>query len=312
MAPTWSRMPHQPHRVIAVPEANRCWRPACPASHSGDGGGAVVVVASQRKPTSRSLIAISDVESVFNDAVINELANILELEFREPDDFRRFAQSIRQDARLFIEAKDRLNNPKLRQTIAKLYRLTTRAERDDDRAVERLARAVDGTPPDVWDWLARFNPKGSKIPTAAEIRSPATRPRAVQRLRLALSYGGMIKDGRKRPTGKRSRSFEPLLRVPTIEPNRPRSEAEREFVRNLAFTYLSATGKRPPYKVDFQVRGPFSAFVHRCFELAGAPSGYVTRLINEFGRARREAAAYFDQKERLRRDRGEGAKRRCK
>jgi hypothetical protein len=150
----------------------------------------------------------------------------------------------------------------------------------------------------VWDWLARFNPKGRDIPTAAEIVSPATRMRAIRRLRLVLSYGGMIKDGRKRPTGKRSRSFEPLLRVPKIEPNRPRSEAAREFVRNLAITYSSARGKKPPYKVDFQVRGPFSAYVHRCFELAGAPSGNVTRLINEFGRARREAAAYSDEKER--------------
>jgi hypothetical protein len=108
----------------------------------------------------------------------------------------------------------------------------------------------------------------------------------------------MKKAGRKRPTGKRSRSFEPLLRVPAKVEHRPRSDAEREFVINLAFTYLIASGKRPPYKVDFQVRGPFSAYVHRCFELVGAPSGYVTTLINEFGRARREAAAYYDEKER--------------
>jgi hypothetical protein len=260
--------------------------------------GAVVVVASQRKTASRSLIAISDVESVFNDAIINELANILKLKYLEGDDFSRFAKSIRQDVRLFIEAKHRLNNPKLREAIVKLYGLTTRAEHHDDRAAETLARAVDATPLEVWDWLARFNPKGCDIPTAAEIVSPATRARAVQRLRLALSYGGLMKDGRKRPTGRRSRSFAPMLRVPAIEPYRPRGEAEREFVRNLAFTYLSARGKSPPYQVDFQVRGPFSAYVHRCFELAGAPSGHVTSLINEFGEARDEAAEYFDEKER--------------
>jgi hypothetical protein len=255
-------------------------------------------MASQRKTAARSLIAISEVESVFNDAVINELADILKLKSLEGDDFSQFAKSIRQDVRLFIEAKDRLNNPKLREAIVKLYGLITRAERHDDRAAETLARAVDATRPEVWDWLARSNPTGRDIPIAAEIHSPATRARAVQRLRLALSYGGLIKDGRKRPTGKRSRSIEPLLRVPAIEPNRPRGEAEREFVRNLAFTYLSARGKSPPYKVDFQVRGPFSVYVHRCFELAGAPSGHVTSLINELGEARREAAAYFDEKER--------------
>jgi hypothetical protein len=263
------------------------------------GGTVVVVMASQRKTAARSLIVISDVESVFNDAIINELVNILKLKSLEWHDFRRFAQSIRQDVRLFIGAKDRLNNAKLREAIAKLYRLNGRAERGDERAMKRLACAMNAIPQEVWDSLARVNPKSRDIPTAAEIVSPTTRARAVQRLRLALSDGGMIKDGRKRPTGKRSRSFEPLLRVPTIEPNRPRGEAQREFVRNLALTYLSTTGKTPPHKVDFQVRSPFSTYVHRCFELAGAPSGDVTRLINEFGRKRREAADYFDDKERL-------------
>jgi hypothetical protein len=78
--------------------------------------------------------------------------------------------------------------------------------------------------------------------------------------------------------------------VPKIEPHRPRDEAGRELVRNLALTYLDATGKEPPYKVDFQGRGPFSQVVHECFELVGAPSGSVTRLINELGQKRRAAA----------------------
>src|SRR5262249_46567548 len=110
-------------------------------------------------------------------------------------------------------------------------------------------------------------------------------------------YGGFKTMGRKRPTGKHSQSFEPLLWVPKIEPHRPRSDAARELVRNLALTYLDATGKEPPYKVDFQSRGPFSQVVHECFELVGAPSGDVTRLINELGQARRVAANHKIERE---------------
>jgi hypothetical protein len=268
------------------------------------------------------LIAVSDVDQVFSDAVINELANTLKLKTLEGDGSRRFAQSIRHDARLFIEAKARLNYPQLRREIERLDTLNNRAMRGD-REAQQLARAVDAMPAEVRDWLARCNPEGRNIPTIPEIASPATRASAVLRLRLILSYGGVETEGRKRPTGKRSWSFKPLLRVPEgikhkskRKEGRPRGEVEREFVRNLGITYLNAMGKRPPYKVDFQGRGPFSEFVHRCFELAGAPHGYVTRLINELGQARRKAAggkpeypedlgAYLDERERFYRERWE-------
>jgi hypothetical protein len=264
----------------------------------------------------RSLIVVRDVDRIFDDVVIKELAKVV----RSPANanLSRFAQSIRNDARLFIEAKGCLNYPQLRREIERLYTLNNRAMRGD-REAQQLARAVDALPADVRDWLARCNPRDHDrtIPKAAEIVSQATRAGAVQRLRLILSYGVDVeKKGRKRPTGKRSRSIEPLLRVPAkIEPNRPRSDAEREFVRNLGLTYLDATGKRPPRKVDFETRGPFSQFVHKCFELVGAPQGYVTKLINELGQARarsktsedkfdhpQDFGAYLDDRERFHRE----------
>jgi hypothetical protein len=257
------------------------------------------------------MIALGDVDQVFNDAAINELAGILKV---QPDS--RLAQSIRNDVRLFIQTKGRLSIPKLRKEIARLYQLNSRAISSDQGARE-LACAVDAMPADVREWLARCNPEGRNIPTTEEITSPepATRAGAVQQLRLILSYGTDVeRKGRKRPTGKRSRSFKPpLLRLPVrtkSKEGRPRGNAEREFVRNLGLTYLDATGKRPPYKVDFQAQGPFSRFVHRCFELVRVPSGHVTSLINEIGQARHRAlggeieypedfGAYLDEKERF-------------
>ena len=59
----------------------------------------------------------------------------------------------------------------------------------------------------------------------------------------------------------------------------------------LAVAYAETTGRAPPrtahYNID--IRGPFSDFVHQCFELVGAPTGNVTRLLNQYGAARREA-----------------------
>src|SRR5262245_17335519 len=204
----------------------------------------------------------------------------------------RFAQSIRISARIFLEAKNKLNFSQLRAAIERLYQLNTRAEDGSDRTARALARAVDAIHPDVRQWLQSCNrPHHHRnIPTAAEILSPATRQSAVERLRQILSWGGSIVAGRKRSGGRRSRSFKPRLRLPErIERGRPRGEPEREFVQWLAVAYVEVTGRPPPrtahYNLD--IRGPFSNFVHRCFELVGAPTGNVTRLLNQYGTARR-------------------------
>ena len=168
-------------------------------------------------PTNGSPIAVSDDDQIFNKLQIKKLADTLKLPALGDDP--QFAQSLRMDVRVFIEAKGLLNNPRLREAIDKLYRLTARAE-GNDQAAGSLARAIDATPPDVWDWLARSAPE-ARVPTGAEIVSTETRTSAVQQLRHILSYGGFKKLGRKRPTGKHSQSFEPPLRVPKIEANRP-------------------------------------------------------------------------------------------
>jgi hypothetical protein len=252
---------------------------------------AVVVVTSQRKKASRSLIAISDVESVFNDQVIKELSQILKLSAAA--DVHRFAESIRIAARTFLEQKAELGAPQLRATVKRLYRLNRRAEDGSDDAAQALARAVDAMSIDVRRWLlCYYGPHECYIPTAAEILSPVTRQRAVERIRVSLSFGGREVTGRKRPGGRRSRSFEPLLRVPQKIPRgRPPGSAEREFVQWLAIAHLEATGQPPPYTAHYNVdiRGRSANFVQRCFELVGAPTGNVTRLINQYGAERKRA-----------------------
>ena len=251
----------------------------------------MVVVAAEAKTTSRSLIAISDVEGVFNDEIVKELAPTAKLPVDA--DIARLARSIRIAARIFLEEKAKFNFPQQRTAIERLYQLNTRAEDGDDRTARALARAVDAMPADVRQWLLSCNtPHDRNIPTAWEILSPATRQSAVERFRLILSYGGRVVAGRKRSGGRRSRSFKPLLRLPErIESGRPRGEAERNFVQWLAVAYVEATGRSPPRTANYKIaiRGPFPRFVHQCFELVGAPTGNVTRLLNQYGAVRREA-----------------------
>jgi len=115
----------------------------------------VVVVAAEAKSTSRSLIAISDVEGVFNNDIVEELARTAKLP--ADIDLARWAQSIRNAARSFLADKAKFSLPQLRITIERLYQLNTRAEKGDERTARALAHAVDAMPPDMRQWLLSCN-----------------------------------------------------------------------------------------------------------------------------------------------------------
>lgn len=188
--------------------------------------------------------ASAAIETMFTNKIVEELAEDLNVEKLERT---RFAQSVRVDARLFLESKTRLNASQLRSEVQELFAINNRAKRGNDMQIKRLVRAVDAASSDVWDWLLGFGIPGG-IPTPTEIHDPATRGAAIQQLNRLLSYGRSRGDGRKRkrtqnPTG-RSKQLQPLLRAPTkIARHRPKSAAERDFVRNLSITYQEATGK---------------------------------------------------------------------
>src|SRR5262245_55141160 len=115
---------------------------------------------------SRSLIAIGEVEGVFNDEIVKELAQPLKLP-ADPD-IARFAQSIRISARIFLKEMNKLSLPQRRAAMERLYRLNTRAEDGNDRTAQALARAVDAMPADVRQWLRSCNTPHPRFRAAIE------------------------------------------------------------------------------------------------------------------------------------------------
>jgi hypothetical protein len=233
------------------------------------------------------LLALSDVDERFGDRFIEELARTAKFS-NGVADIVRFGDDVRVAVRIFLEAKNRLSTSELRSVVASLYRLSSAAERGDPEA-KALSCAIAEMPIDVRRWLTTNTPSLPDIPDPGEFVSLTTRQSAIERLRSLLTYGGSITVGRKRAHGKRSRSFEPWLNVPTNIEGKPRDEAARQFVMWLAVAYATATGKQPPYTAHYKkaIRGPFTRLAVKCFERVGAPTGNVARLINEYGAARR-------------------------
>ncbi len=174
------------------------------------------------------LIALSEVDTAFDEKAVKELGRAAKLPTGA--DIARFGENIRIAARLYLEGKSRLNAPRLREKIERLYQLNKRAERGSDQAARALARGVEIMDDDVRRWLDSCNAgRCREIPTPAEILSPETRQSAIKRFRLILSFGGDVGPGRKRAGGRRSRSFTPHLRVPAGQEAWPSARAGGGF-----------------------------------------------------------------------------------
>lgn len=93
---------------------------------------AIRKTASSNRDERWSLIALSDVEHVFDKESVRGLARTAKL----PDgaDVDRFGESLRSAVRIYLEARARLSPPQLRAAIERLHQLNTSAKRGSDQA----------------------------------------------------------------------------------------------------------------------------------------------------------------------------------
>jgi hypothetical protein len=225
--------------------------------------------------------------SKINDVAIAELANIISA---PASAFPRFADNMRETERAFAHAVTKANVRAIREHAKRLWRLCEAVEqRGGDQAADALACALETLSAEVKSTLLYARAEDVSLPLPSAIRNRSTRAGAVVQLRRAVSVGGQMVAGRKRPGGKQSKpTFRPELWVPTSPQGKPKDMAQRELIQNLALAYAEATGRETPRTVNYEPtqRGPFSTYVHRFFALLGESTGNVTDLINQRGQLR--------------------------
>ena len=226
----------------------------------------------------RPLIAEKEIDRIFNAGVIAEMAIDIKA---PPDAVTRFGDNVRSAVRAYFAERARTNWKAIAKEIGDLYRLTNEADRGSETAAAHLADrigSIDQATRNCLEWCA-YGPR--PFPSSDQIRDRRTRRQAIRRWRNILSYGQDVVKGRNRPSGKRSRSITPLLRVPKSSRGRPIDLAARELVQHLALAYAEATGRRPPHRVNSRSQGPFFRLVRRCFKAARITAGSVAELTNE-------------------------------
>jgi len=225
----------------------------------------------------RHNIALEDVPAVFDDPCIRELANIAKLP--ADADIGIFGWWIREAACMFACDAYVPTVNELHDEIAALHEVTAR------KRYGQAGDLLDRLSTEARVMLSTFQ---GELPTSSDLRDEALRDRACEAVEGLCRIGGTLAAGRRRPSGRRSRSaLRPHVYAPDARKNFPKREAERIFVARLSAGWRYVVGRAPPRSVRQRAEreiGCFARFVRRCLDLVGAKYADAAELINAVGR----------------------------
>jgi len=244
---------------------------------------------------SREPLAATDVLRIFDDACIDRLAERLPAGANR----KRFAEGIREAACIYAKDARTPTHSELHTEITALYRA---AERKRYGQVAALLEKLSSKASELLN--KRATRLSLELPTSDYLRDVTTQQTASEAVLRLCQYGGQYIEGRRRPSGKRSLTWRPLLVATKAHRNSPtrislpaggryprggRRDAERTFIIFLQMAWLEATGKRPSLAANPARPGPFVRMVRKCLKLVGAGHADAVGLINELNRWRKEA-----------------------
>jgi hypothetical protein len=229
---------------------------------------------------SRKPITVADVLRIFDDTCIDRLADIAR--FPAHADRERFAAGVRQAARIYARDARIPTDNELNAEIAALYRATER------KRCGEVAALLEKLSPKARELLSKRATRLSlELPASEDLCKAARQERACEIVLSLCQHGGSNGTGRRRPSGKRSRTWRPLIHAPQRTRNFPKRDAELNFIMWLQATWLESAGKWPSLAANPKRPGPFARMVRKSLELIGAGHADAVGLINELNRRRR-------------------------
>lgn len=238
-------------------------------------------MASKKK---RHAIAEAEVAQVFDDACIDRLAKISKLP--PTADRARFSEGVRDAARIYARDARLPTSGELHDEIEKLYRAAR--SRQCEEAAELCKQFSPRGIALLQARLRRPGPRaaGLRLPTAEELRDPQRSDDACVMIERLCCVGGRYRKGRKRPSGKRSITWDACLHAPVPVKHPAKRGPELDFIMHLQLTWFEATGAMPSISANAARVGPFGRMVSECLKLAGANYAHAAKLINELNMRR--------------------------
>jgi hypothetical protein len=253
----------------------------------------------------RTTLAEAGVPCIFDDACTERLSKVGKLSWAA--NLKRFGMSLCASAAAYVREAAVVSGNDVNREITKLYRAAVRPKRKYN-LVHDLVKGLSAeakvflkkrpVPPSL----------GWRIPDDPDILlDPATQDEACDGIVRLIQTGGKWKRGRKRPkkgrkrqSGVRSWTFEPLLYAPPLRTHPPKRSPELNLVMNLRLAHLEATGMLPPLAVRHVTPTrrllktahprkrlpPFAQMAKECLVLVGRPDVDVVEMINKLQRQR--------------------------
>lgn len=231
-------------------------------------------------PKARRTIPESDVDRVFDAECIRELAK--ELKFPKDTDLDKLGNEIRQNAHIYVKAASEPTANELHDEIKALH------DASDKNHFERTGLLIDNLSARARSSLTgrweHANP-GVEFPRGRDLNNIDYRAAVCAKIASLCRMGGKVAEARKRPSGRRSKTWEVFYYAPEKTKHFRKTVAEDQLVMNLALTWCQMTGELPPKVVHQEMLGPFGRLVKRCLRLSGS-SANAANLINKYGRLR--------------------------
>ena len=177
----------------------------------------------------------------------------------------------RDQTAALLYARD-AQEPSLNQLHNEIRQLHEAAQRGE---YDQTAGLIETLTPPARDLLVERGQGAQHVvslPTPAMLREPERRAEASQTVAMLCRMGGRYVEGRRRPSGKRSRTWKPLAIGPTPRRHSRKRQAERDFVMWIQVAWLDATGRKPSLTAHTFRPGPFAKMVTECLRLVGAPT----------------------------------------
>ena len=232
---------------------------------------------------SKRPIATEEIPRIFDDACIEELAQIGKLPASA--DMKRFAEGIREAAHIYATDVREPNENEVRAEVEKLY---LAAER---RLYDQVAILIEKLSARAFRLLKFAELTRTSFPSPGP-RDESRRRGAtsIQWISITLPSPETLRDHAQREEACATvvKLWRPYLRAPEPRRHFPKRESERTFVMWLRIAWLDATGEEATRTVDPRRPGPLARMVKKCLVLVGAGHADAVRLLNELNQIRRE------------------------
>jgi len=232
---------------------------------------------------SKRPIATEEIPRIFDDACIEELAQIGKLPASA--DMKRFAEGIREAAHIYATDVREPNENEVRAEVEKLY---LAAER---RLYDQVAILIEKLSARAFRLLKFAELTRTSFPSPGP-RDESRRRGAtsIQWISITLPSPETLRDHAQREEACATvvKLWRPYLRAPEPRRHFPKRESERTFVMWLRIAWLDATGEEATRTVDPRRPGPLARMVKKCLVLVGAGHADAVGLLNELNQIRRE------------------------